>query len=106
MNTPLIVTGQMKVQSGKEQLLIDLLVAQLARVHAQPGNLYADLVQNREDPTEFLLYEIWRSEQDLDWDLQQDYTRKVFQQFEELLAQPIRVTKYQLHATNDPQRMS
>jgi len=100
MDNPLVVTGQLIVKPGKEQLLIDLLVAQLARVHAQPGNLYADLVQSRDAPREFLLYEIWRSEQDLAWDLQQDYTQEVFRQFEELLEHPIRVIKYQLLASN------
>lgn len=100
MSIPLVVTGQMTAKPGKEQLLIDLLVAQLARVHAQPGNLYADLVRSEESPTEFLLYEIWRSEEDLAWDLKQDYTREVFRQFEELLSHPIRVTKHQLLTTN------
>ena len=100
MNTSLVVTGHLSVKPGKEQQLIDLLSAQLVRVHAQPGNLYADLVQNRDSPAEFLLYEIWKSEEDLAWDLQQEYTREVFRQFGELLSEPIRVSKHILVTTN------
>jgi quinol monooxygenase YgiN len=99
MNKPLVVTGHLIAKPGKEQLLMTVLVAQLARVHSQPGNLYADLVQNRDAPTEFLLYEIWKSEEDLAWDLRQEYTQEVFRQLEELLVQPILVCKHFLVTT-------
>lgn len=64
MSNPNIVTviANLKVKAGLEDEARQALLAAVAPTRAEPGCLAYDLHQSTTDPTEFLFYENWESE--------------------------------------------
>lgn len=60
--TVVTVIANLKVKAGLEDEARQALLAAVAPTRAEPGCLTYDLHQSTTDPTEFLFYENWESE--------------------------------------------
>ncbi len=63
--TPLNIVARMKAKSGCEEKLYQALDAMVAPTRSEPGCVNYDLHRLASDPTVFVLYEGWQSEEDL-----------------------------------------
>lgn len=65
MKNELIVIAKVSSQPGFEELLRVGLLELVERAKTEPGFIRYDLHVSKDDPGEFLFYEIWESERDL-----------------------------------------
>lgn len=64
-NTPLNIVARMKAKSGYEKQLYDALSAMVVPTRSEAGCVNYDLHRTLSDPSIFVLYEGWQSEEDL-----------------------------------------
>ena len=94
MSDPLIVVARVRAKAGQEARLRHELQGLLSPTRAEAGCLRYDLHESKTEPGWFLLYEIWKSEADLDAHFQTPYLKAFFQMAPELTDGPSEVTKW------------
>ena len=67
---------------------------------AEPGCQLFSLMENRDSPNTLHLFEIFSSEDALNFHYQQDYTKSVFKKYETWLARPVDITKMRAGSVN------
>jgi len=70
----------------------------------EPGNLRFDVLQSREDPARFLLYEAYRSEEAAAAHKQTEHYRRWKDAVEPWMAQPRSGTVYRVVSPRDPEQ--
>src|SRR5260370_37310399 len=93
MSEPLTLVVRVRAKSGKEARLRQEMQGLLSPTRAEAGCLRYDLHESKSEPGWFLLYEMWKSEADLDSHFQTPYLKAFFQMAPELRAGPSEVTK-------------
>ena len=87
----LTVIAHIKVKEGKQEDFKRELFALIPRTLEEEGCLKFELLEDEEDGTRFFLYENWTGQSALDFHYSQHYTKKVFESYEEILAEPVKV---------------
>jgi quinol monooxygenase YgiN len=64
-DTPVTVLASIKVKAGMEDRARELLLSIVAPTRDEPGCLNYDLHQSTTEPTEFMFYERWTSDEAL-----------------------------------------
>lgn len=94
------VVATFKAKEGKTADLKAAIGAVVAPTRAEPGCINYDLHQDAEDPAVFMLYENWVSKKDLDEHLAMPYLQELIGKTDELLMEPIGLTRY--HMISEP----
>ena len=94
MSDPLIVVARVRAKAGQEARLRRELQGLVSQTRAEAGCLRYDLHESKTEPGWFLLYEMWKSEADLDTHFQTPYLKALFQMAPELRDGPSEVTKW------------
>ena len=81
------VIAHLKAKVGQADLLRELLLAQVGPTRAEPGNLNYDLHVSAADQAVFVLYENWRSDEDLTTHFQTPHMRDFSAKVNDLLAE-------------------
>ncbi|MCA9809146.1 MAG: antibiotic biosynthesis monooxygenase [Candidatus Dadabacteria bacterium] len=87
----LTVIAHIKVKEGKQEDFKRELFALIPRTLEEEGCLKFELLEDEEDGTRFFLYENWTGQSALDFHYSQHYTKKVFESYEEILSEPVKV---------------
>ncbi len=90
--TRVVVTARLHALPGMEERLVGELIPVVAKTRAEPGCLAYDLHQSRDEPTDFVLVEAWRSSADLESHLAMPYVRELGERARDVLAAPPEVT--------------
>ncbi len=94
MSQPMIIVARFRAKAGHEARLRQELQRLLEPTRAEAGCLLYDLHQSHSDPAQFLFYEIWRSEADLDAHFQTPHLQALLQAVPEFLDEPLDVTRW------------
>jgi len=96
--TPKTVTvvARIKARAGREGRVQQMLAAMVEPTSAEKGCISYDLHSSPEDKALFLFYENWRSRADLEKHLRMPYLQAFLAQSEELLAEPIDISLWEL----------
>jgi len=89
-NQHLTVMALLVSKPGKEEILREALLEQIIKIYEEPGYIQFDLHQSIDDPSIFMLYEFWTDAKALQTHFEQDYTKKLVSQLDELLAAPLK----------------
>ncbi len=95
-NTKVTLSVRFKAKSGQEERLKQQLLSQLAPTRAEAGCINYDLHQDPHNPSRFMFYENWTSQEALDQHIQQPYIQAFLTQTEELLAEPLDMTSWKM----------
>ena len=90
------VLARIKAREGSEDEVRRELTALVAPTHQEAGCIDYVLHQGAEDKTLFMFYENWASKEALDEHLQMPYLRAFVAKAEELLAEPLDVTLWEM----------
>jgi quinol monooxygenase YgiN len=82
---PFVMVVRFTVLAGQEEAFVAAFKAPLAETVKEPGNIAYVLGRSRTNPSEFLLYERWKSADALDLHLGLPYLVKLAEAFPELL---------------------
>lgn len=66
MLSPLILIARMRAKPGQQSRLRQELQQLVAPTRAELGCITYDLHESQTDPAEFMFYEVWKSQADLD----------------------------------------
>jgi quinol monooxygenase YgiN len=94
MSEPLTLVARLRAKTGQEAGLRHELQGLVSPTRAEAGCLRYDLHESKTEPGWFLLYEMWKSEADLDTHFQTPYLKAFFQMAQELTYGPSEVTKW------------
>jgi quinol monooxygenase YgiN len=94
MSEPLTVVARVRARTGQETRLRQELERLVAPTLMEAGCLRYDLHESTTEPGWFLLYEIWKSEADLQAHLQTPYLRAFFSMIPEMADGPSEITKW------------
>jgi quinol monooxygenase YgiN len=94
--TQVTVIARCQAKPGLEERVRSEILALVEPTRAEPGCLNYDLHVAADDPTEFVLYENWTSQGELDKHLAMPYLERFKGLAEELLAAPIEIRLYQM----------
>lgn len=86
------VVATFKAKPDQEQAVRQALEKMVAPTRAESGNLGYDLHEGVKDAHEFVLYEHWRSQPDLDAHMQKPYFKQMGEELSGTLQQPYTVT--------------
>lgn len=86
------VVATFKAKPDQAQAVRRALEKMVAPTREEPGNVGYDLHEGAKDSTEFVIYEHWRSQPDLDAHMQKPYFKQMDQDLSGLLQQPYTVT--------------
>lgn len=86
------VVATFKAKPGQAQAVRQTLEKMVGPTRAEPGNLGYDLHEGAKDSSEFVLYEHWRSQPDLDAHMHKPYFKQMDQDLSGVLQQPYTVT--------------
>ena len=90
------VVARAKAQPGMEEGLRQAIQEAVGPTRAEEGCINYDLHQGAEDPSEFLLYENWRSKADLDAHLEQPHIQDLLGKLPELTEDGIEITLFEM----------
>jgi quinol monooxygenase YgiN len=85
----LTVIATIKAKAGKEAQMRQDLMGLVAPTRKESGCITFDLLSDNQDPSVFILYESWESQDSLNAHYQQPYVQEVFKSYDETLAEPI-----------------
>lgn len=88
------VLAQIKAKPGMETQLKDELLSLIVPTHSEEGCINYDLHQSNQDPTHFIFYENWKSQEDLDQHLGKPYIQGFLSKADELLVEPVEITLF------------
>lgn len=86
---PLTIIGRLRARPGRESDLRDALMKVLKESRHEPGCINYDLHVAETDPSLFVLYENWSSQDALDEHFQLPHSITLAARFPELLAEPL-----------------
>ena len=87
-NQSLTIIARFKVKPGMEAQVKQNLLDMIAPTCAEEGCITYDLHQDKQDPSVFVLYEIWQSQAALDFHLETPYFKRIKETFATTLAEP------------------
>jgi len=90
------VIAQMKAKPENQQKVKEILLSLVNTTRKEAGCLRYDLHQSADDLSIFMFYEIWASKEALEKHLKMPHLQNFFSQADELLAQPMQATFWQL----------
>jgi len=96
MGKNVTVLALFKAKPGLEEKVKRELLALQGPTRSEEGCINYDLHQSKEDPSCFMFYENWKSQEDLDKHLQMPYLEAFREKAGDLLAEPTSIT---LHKT-------
>lgn len=91
-NEQVNVVARFKAKSGQTEPVRGTLEKMVGPTRGEAGNLGYDLHQGADDPSEFVLYESWKSKADLDEHMGKPYFKTMDQELSTTLEQPYTVT--------------
>ena len=94
MGKKVTVLALFKVKPGLEEEVKRELMALQGPTRSEEGCINYDLHQSKEDPSRFMFYENWKSQEDLDKHLQMPYLKAFREKAGDLLVEP---TSIKLH---------
>src|ERR1700693_4069311 len=94
MSEPLTVVARVRAKTGQEIRLRQELQRLVPPTRAEAGCLRYDLHESTTEPGWFLLYEIWKSEADLQAHFQTQYLKAFFSVVPEIADGPSEITKW------------
>jgi len=90
------VLARFKAKKGKEEELRKAIMACVAPTRAEAGCINYDLHQLADDSGDLILYENWRSKNDLDVHLEMPYLRELKAKANDLCSSPIEITLWEM----------
>jgi quinol monooxygenase YgiN len=90
------VLAKFKAKPGMEDKVREELMALVGPTRSESGCINYDLHCSSEDKTLFMLYENWKSKQDLDDHLAKPHLKNIIGKAETLLAEPIEITLWEM----------
>jgi len=90
------VLARFKAKEGMEEQLKQAIMACVAPTRAEAGCINYDLHQLVDDKGKLVLYENWRSKEDLDVHLEMPYLRELKVKAGELCSEPIEITLWKM----------
>jgi len=90
------VLARFRAKKGKEELLKQAIMACVAPTRAEAGCINYDLHQRAGDQGDLILYENWRSKQDLDIHLEMPYLCELKAKAGELCSEPIEISLWEM----------
>jgi quinol monooxygenase YgiN len=90
----LTVIAYVRAKKGQEAHVKQILEGLTAPTRAEAGCLNYDLFQSDSDPAEFVFYENWKSDADLDRHAQAPHIKASGALLTGLLAEPVKITKW------------
>ncbi|PYS89051.1 MAG: antibiotic biosynthesis monooxygenase [Acidobacteria bacterium] len=96
MDERVTVLARVHARVGREAEVRGLLLTLVAPSRAEAGCINYDLHQSADDPTEFMFYENWTRRAALDAHLDMPYLNEFDALAEELLAEPVEITFWQM----------
>ena len=88
------VIARLKAKSGKSEELRSLLMGLITPTHQESGCISYEMLQNREDPSEFTFVEEWTDPAALDSHFQTEHIQNALKRFPELLAEELDLRRY------------
>ncbi|MFB3107958.1 MAG: putative quinol monooxygenase [Candidatus Binatia bacterium] len=92
MGNKVTVLALFKAKPGLEEEVKRELMALQGPTRSEEGCINYDLHQSQEDPSRFMFYENWKSQEDLDKHLQMPYLTAFREKAGDLLAEPTSIT--------------
>jgi len=89
MNQPVTVVVHLKAKAGMEEKVKQELSKLLAPTRLERGSINYDMHQSKDDPSLFLFYENWESEEDLKIHFESSHIKSWLKLADELLAEPL-----------------
>ena len=96
MNRKLTVIAHIRAKAGQEERVQEALLRLIAPTQAEAGCINYDLHVSEEDPRQFVFYENWMSESDLEAHANSAYLRAFRKMADEILDGPIEITKWRM----------
>jgi quinol monooxygenase YgiN len=90
------VLARFKAKDGMEEQLKQAIMACVEPTRAEAGCINYDLHQLADDRGKLVLYENWRSKEDLDVHLEMPYLRELKAKAGELCSEPIEITLWEM----------
>jgi quinol monooxygenase YgiN len=90
----LTVIAYVTQKTGQEARVKQVLEGLIAPTRAEAGCINYDLFQSDSDPAQFVFYENWKSDADLDRHAQTPHIKQAARLLTELLAEPVKITKW------------
>ena len=91
-NQKIAVVARISARPGKESEVRDELQKLVLETRREAGCLVYDLHLSKSNPREFLFYEQWRSQADLELHFQTPHIKNLQTRADELLASPTEIT--------------
>lgn len=88
----LTVVAEINAKPGKEQEVKEALLKLIAPTHAEPGCVDYVLHVSMENPGQFLFYENWKCQNDLDAHLQKPHLQEFDAKASDWLSEPVKIT--------------
>lgn len=85
MKEPIRVVAQITVRHGKEDEVKSVLSSLVKPTHQESGCLHYELLQNNDDPAEFVLLEEWETQAALDGHTAASHTKTAEARMESLI---------------------
>ena len=96
MEKNVTVLALLRAKPGLEEEVKRELMALQGPTRSEEGCINYDLHQSKEDPSRFMFYENWKSQEDLDKHLQMPYLTAFREKAGDLLAEPTRITLHKM----------
>jgi quinol monooxygenase YgiN len=96
MKKSLTVIARIKAKTGLEDRVREVLMALVSPTRTESGCINYDLHEAAEEKGLFMFYENWTSRKDLDEHLHMPYLQSFLKKSEELLAEPIQITLWDM----------
>ncbi len=96
MGNKVTVLALFKAKPGLEEEVKGELMALQGPTRSEEGCINYDLHQSQEDPSRFMFYENWVSQEDLDKHLQMPYLKAFREKAGDLLAEPASISLHEV----------
>ena len=90
------VIARAKARPGMEEKLQQAIEEAVGPTRSEEGCINYDLHRSSEDPSEFLLYENWRSKADLDAHLELPHIKNLLEKLPELSEDGVEITLFEM----------
>jgi quinol monooxygenase YgiN len=94
MTTPVIITAHFQAKPGWQSRLREELLRLIAPTRAEAGCILYDLHESPDDPSQFLFYEVWRSQPELDAHFQTPHLQRLVKVAAEFVDGEIEIKKW------------
>jgi len=94
-NKRITVLALLKAKEGMEETVRQELLSLVNPTQSEPGCINYDLHQARDDKSQFMFFENWKSMEDLEKHLATPHLKAFGQKADSLLAKPMEVTLFE-----------